>query len=75
MRGLSSGLISPTDWECNYGFEYVNMTDHVGKEAEDNALTSVQIQFTNSSNVALDIYAFLIYERETISVSTGQLIL
>jgi hypothetical protein len=76
IRGISSGLISPQDWELNYGFIYIDLSEHIGSEAEDNALKSLQLQFTNACNVTLDIYAFVFSQRQIdISTSTGQLII
>jgi hypothetical protein len=72
--GLSSGLITQDQWETNMGFLWFDLS-RWQNEAEDNALKMVQLQLTNGCNTTVDLYAFLVYEREiSISISTGQLI-
>jgi len=73
-RGITSGL-SPTDWELNYPYVYVDL-NRWPDEASDNALKSIQLQFTNASACTMDYYVFMMYEREiTLSIPSGQLII
>lgn len=73
--GLSSGLLSQSDYENGYGFIYVDLS-RKQSQASDDVARSIQIVGTNSSLVAMDLYCIIGYEREiTISTATGSLII
>ena len=72
--GLSSGLISQSDFENGYRFITADLS-RKPSEAVDNVAKSIQVLGTNASNFPIDIYWFVFYEREiTIDIQTGQLI-
>jgi hypothetical protein len=76
IRDLCSQLISQSDWETGYGFIYVDLFTRVPDLAFDNSPKAISIQLTNSTNVTVDYYAFVIFEREiTLSIASGQLII
>jgi len=71
--GLSSGLLSQHMWETGYPYFFVDLT-----RADDlrdiNVAKSYQIVGNVMSPVALDLYCYLIYDREfKIDVKSGQL--
>ena len=73
--GMSSGIISQTDWESGYGVLFTDLSRKIS-QASDDVSRSLQITGTNSSQVSLDLYAIVEYEREiTISTSTGSLVI
>ena len=70
--GLSSGIIDFNDFECGYGFVFVDLSRH--SLATDNISKTIQISATNSSLVPIDLYAFVGYERDfSINISNGQI--
>ena len=72
--GLSSGLISQSDWENGYGFVYVDLARKVSM-ASDEVSRSYQVQFTNNTNVQCDYIVIIGYERQLgISLATGSLV-
>ena len=72
--GMSSGLISQSDFENGYRFITADLS-RKASEAVDNIAKSVQVIGTNSSSLPIDIYWFVYYEREIeIDIQTGSLI-
>lgn len=73
-QGLSSGIISQQEYEAGYGFVYCDLSRKIS-QASDDISRSVQLVFTNSSNLQLDYYCIIGYEREIVlSTSTGALV-
>jgi hypothetical protein len=73
-HGLSSGIISQQEYEAGYGFIYCDLSRKISQSADDIS-RSVQLVFTNASNLMTDYYCILGYEREiVISTSTGALV-
>jgi hypothetical protein len=73
-HGLSSGIISQQEYEAGYGFIYCDLSRKISQSADDIS-RSVQLVFTNASNLCTDYYCILGYEREiVISTSTGALV-
>ena len=73
--GISNGLISSSDYENGYGYVFVNL-ERKDSQASDDISRSVQVMFTNGSNVALDVFWVIGYSREiSISTSTGTLVI
>jgi hypothetical protein len=72
--GMSSGLISQTDFEHGYRFLLADLSRN-SSSAVDNVQRSIQVIGTNSGSQAIDIYWFIFFEREvTIDIATGSLI-
>ena len=72
--GLSSGLLSQTDFENGYRFITVDLS-RKPSEAIDNISKSVQVIGTNAGLYPVDIFWFVFYEREIeIDIQTGSLI-
>jgi hypothetical protein len=72
--GMSSGLISQTDFEHGYRFLLADLS-RTPSEATDNVMKSIQVVGTNSGSQAIDIYWFVFFERQvTIDIQTGSLI-
>jgi hypothetical protein len=72
--GMSSGLISQTDFEHGYRFLLADLS-RTSSDATFNIAKSVQCTGTNSGDKAIDIYWFIFFEREvTIDIATGSLI-
>lgn len=72
--GLSSGLISQSDWENGYGWVYVDLSRKVSL-ASDDVSRSYQVLFTNNTNVQCDYIIIIGYERQLgISLSNGSLV-
>ena len=72
--GLTSGLLSQTDFEHAYRY-IVSDLSRSPSEASDNVAKSLQIVGTNSGLVPVDIIWVVVYEREIqIDISTGSLI-
>ena len=72
--GLSSGLISQTDFETGYRYLVSNLSRTSG-EASDNVSKSIQVIGTNSGAVAIDLYWYLVYERSVeIDIASGSLV-
>ena len=72
--GLSSGLLSQTDFENGYRFITADLS-RKPSEAIDNISKSVQVIGTNAGLYAVDIFWFVFYEREIeIDIQTGSLI-
>jgi hypothetical protein len=69
----SCGLISKSDWEAAPFFVF-NLARRLDQAADDIS-RSFQLTFTNSSNLTLDYYCVLIYERQlSLQTSTGTLV-
>jgi hypothetical protein len=72
--GMSSGLISQSDWENGYRFLLADLCRN-SSEAVDNVMKSIQFIGTNAGDKAIDIHWFVYFEREvTIDIATGSLI-
>ena len=72
--GLSSGLLSQTDFENGYRFITADLS-RKPSEAIDNISKSVQVIGTNAGLYPVDIFWFVFYEREIeIDIQTGSLI-
>lgn len=72
--GLSSGLLSQTDFENGYRFITADLS-RKPSESVDNIAKSIQCIGTNSGLYPIDIYWFVFYEREIeIDLQTGSLI-
>ena len=73
--GLSSGLLSQSDFENGYGFIYVDLSRKIS-QASDDISRSIQVVGLNSSAVMVDYYCIVGYERSiTLSTSTGSLVI
>jgi hypothetical protein len=73
--GMSSGLLSQTDYENGYGYIYCDLSRKTG-QASDDISRSIQLTFQNLSNCYCDFISYIFYEREiTISTSTGSLVI
>jgi len=73
--GLSSGLISQSDFESAYPFVYVDLSRRAS-QANDDISRSIQIVGQNLASCAVDYYCFVGYERQiTISTGTGSLVI
>ena len=72
--GLTSGLLSQTDFEHSYRF-LVSDLSRSPSEAVDNISRSLQIMGTNSGLVPVDIVWLAFYERSVeIDIQTGALV-
>ena len=72
--GLSSGLISQTDFENGYRF-IVHDVSRTQSQATDDIGKSVQVIGTNAGSLAIDIWGLVFYEREiTIDTGSGNLL-
>ena len=72
--GMSSGLLSQTDFENGYRFITADLS-RKPSEAVDNIAKSIQCIGTNSGLYPIDIFWFVFYEREIeIDIQTGSLI-
>jgi hypothetical protein len=72
--GMSSGLISQTDFEHGYRFLLADLSRN-SSEAVDNVMKSIQVIGTNSGDKAIDIFWFVFFERQVeIDIQTGSLI-
>lgn len=70
--GLTSGLINEVDFSSSYRFYVYNISRRMN--SEDGLPKSVQFLGTNASQVALDLFCFVEYERSiTIDTITGQI--
>ena len=73
--GLTSGLLSQTDWENGYRYCYIDLSRRLS-QANDDISRSIQVSFTNSAAYAADYFFIISYEKEiVISTSTGALII
>ena len=73
--GLSSGLLSQSDFENGYGFVYVDLSRKIS-QASDDISRSIQVVGLNSSAVMMDYYCIIGYERSiTLITSTGSLVI
>ena len=59
--GLTSGLLSQTDWENGYRYCYIDLSRRLS-QANDDISRSIQVSFTNSAAYAAD-YFFIITKR------------
>ena len=72
--GMSSGLLSQTDFENAYRFITADLS-RKPSEAVDNIAKSIQCIGTNSGLYPIDIFWFVFYEREIeVDIQTGTLI-
>ena len=72
--GMSSGLLSQTDFENGYRFITADLS-RKPSEAVDNIAKSIQCIGTNSGLFPIDIFWFVFYEREIeVDIQTGTLI-
>ena len=72
--GLSSGLISQTDFENGYRFLLADIS-RTPSQSTDDIMKSVQVIGTNSGSQSVDIFWYIYFEREvTIDIQTGSLI-
>ena len=72
--GMSSGLLSQTDFENGYRFITADLS-RKPSEAVDNIAKSIQCIGTNSGLYPIDIFWFVFYEREIeVDIQTGSLI-
>ena len=72
--GLTSGLISQTDFEHGYRFLVSDLSRTPG-ESSDNVAKSLQVVGTNSGLLPIDVIWLVFYEREIqIDIQTGTLI-
>lgn len=70
--GLSSGLINKSMFENNYRYYVVDLSR---KSTDDIASKSINIVGLNNSNVAIDLYIFITYQRQIkINVGTGEIV-
>ena len=60
--GLASGLISQRMFEMNHAYYTVNLARRLS--ADDEVPMSVQLNATNVSNLTIDLYAFLTFQRK-----------
>lgn len=60
--GLSSGLISQTDFYNNYGYLVANVSRRLAEE--DRTPKSVQILGNNQTDVPMDLFVFCVFEKE-----------
>ena len=72
---MSSGCISKTDFESDYGFYYVDLS-HLENEAEDNMSKAIQVLFTNGAGgttaLNIDFYIYLYFQKELhLNISNG----
>ena len=73
--GLSSGLLSQSDFENEYGFIYVDLSRKIS-QASDDISRSIQVVGTNNSAVCIDYFCIIAYERQiSLSTSTGSLVI
>ena len=72
--GMSSGLLSQTDFENAYRFITADLS-RKPSEAVDNISKSIQVIGTNSGTYPIDIFWFVFYERQIeVDIQTGSLI-
>jgi hypothetical protein len=72
---LSSGLIDEVEWGNLYSYIFVDLSRQLN-EASDNVARSIQVTYTNNSQVAMDISWFIFYSREIcVNTSTGALVI
>ena len=73
--GMSSGILSQSDFENGYGYVYVDLSRKIS-QASDDVSRSIQVVGTNASAVSVDYYCIIGYERGlTINTSTGSLVI
>jgi hypothetical protein len=61
-KGVSSGLISQSDWETAYGYRVIDLSRH--ERQNDLQPQSISIQFVNSSAKMMDYIVMVEYEKE-----------
>lgn len=72
-KAMSSGLLSRYDWERFYRIVYVDLSRNVDR-ARDSQSKPIQLIFTNGSNVKMDYFIILSYERSfKLDILSGQL--
>jgi hypothetical protein len=72
--GMSSGLLDQLDYESGYRF-IVSDLSRCPSEASDNISKSIQVIGTNSGKYPIDLFFFIIFEREVeIDLASGNLI-
>lgn len=60
-QGITSGLISQSDWECGYGFRVIDLSRK--PEVNDLSVQSVSVQFQNLSGSVCDYLVLVYYEK------------
>ena len=71
---MQCGLISQEDWTNGYGFLVADLSAMCVDQAGDDVSRSIQIQLQNASNLTLDYYCVLIFEKQlTINTQIGTL--
>lgn len=74
ITGLSSGLIGESDFQYNKRFYVCNLGRNVPM-SEKGVPKSVSVNFQNLSNVSIDVFCFIEYEREiSIRMEDGSLV-
>lgn len=70
--GLGSGLLTELDFQSSYRFYVCNLGRRLPNE--DGIPKAIQIMGTNASNLAIDLYCFIEYERSvSLDVVTGMI--
>ena len=73
VDGVMSGLISKLDYENTHGYLYTDLSRRYDYDRD--VSISISIRGTIQSLKAMDLYCYIIYEKEgVISVSTGELL-
>lgn len=73
--GMSSGILSQSDFENGYGYIYVDLSRKISQSSDDIS-RSIQVVGTNSSLCMVDYHCVISYEREIVlSTSTGSLVI
>ena len=72
---ISSGLINSNEYDAGYNFIYVDLS-RKSSEASADISRSIQVIGTNASNVSIDYYCIVGYQREiNLSTATGSLVI
>ena len=73
--GLSSCLLSQSDWENGYRFVDIDLSRRLS-QANDDVSLSIQVIFTNSAAYMADYFFVIGFEKEVnIPTSTGALVI
>ena len=72
---ISSGLLNQNEYDAGYNYIYVNLSRRASESSADIS-RSIQVQGTNNSNVSIDYYCIIGYQREiNLSTATGSLVI
>ena len=72
---ISTGLINTNEYDSGYNFIYVDLS-RKSSEASADISRSIQVVGTNASNVSIDYYCIISYQREiNLSTATGSLVI